>query len=51
MVELTKEAIILTDKERSLIEKLREVAFGKVTIFIENGVPQRIEEVRESIKL
>ena len=48
---MCKEVITLTEKEQSLIEKLRVIAFGKVVIIMENKAPVRIEEIRESIKL
>ena len=41
----------LSESEEKLLEKLREISFGRVIIFIENKIPVRIEEIRESIKL
>ena len=41
----------ISEKEKKLIELLRKVSYGKVVIFLENGQPIRIEEVRESVKL
>ncbi len=46
-----KAVIILNEQEMSLIKKLREISYGRVTIYIENSIPVRIEEIRESIKL
>ncbi len=43
--------IILSDKEHKLIELLRRVTFGRIVIFMENGKPVRIEEIKESFKL
>mgnify|MGYP001559650816 FL=1 len=49
---LTKSGIIvLNEKESSLIKRLREIPFGKVTIFMKNGVPQRVEQITESFEL
>ncbi len=41
----------LYDKEIKLIEYCRDVKYGQVVIFLENGQPVRIEEVKKSIKL
>ena len=42
---------IITDKENKLLEELRKVTYGRVVVFMENGQPVRIEEVRKSVKL
>jgi hypothetical protein len=41
----------LTEKERKLIEELRKIMFGQVTIFQKNGQPVRIEQIKESKEL
>ena len=41
----------LTEKERKLIELLRQIAYGQVVIFLENKQPVRIEMIKESVKL
>ena len=43
--------ILLTEKERRLIEVLREIGYGQITIFLEKGEPVRIEKIKESVKL
>ena len=43
--------LILRDTERNLIKQIRQISFGRVVIFIENKIPVRIEEIRESIRL
>ncbi len=43
--------IRLTEKETKLIEYCREIKYGQVVIFMENGQPIRIEKIKESIKL
>lgn len=49
---LTKEVIMLLNKkEINLITLLRGMTFGKVTVFIENSLPVRVEEIKESVKL
>jgi len=45
---MTKE---LSEKEIRLIELLRKVPFGNVTILMQNGQPYRIEKMTESIIL
>ena len=41
----------LTEKERKLIEYLRKIPFGEVTIIMHEGRPERIEKVKEKVKL
>lgn len=41
----------LTPQESMLISHIRELDCGSVTIFIQNGVPVRIEQITESIQL
>ena len=41
----------LSDKEKSLIEELRKVPFGEVLVIMHNGQPDRIEKVKEKVKL
>lgn len=41
----------LKDKEKTLIEKLRTIPYGQVTVFIQNNQPVRIEQIKESIVL
>jgi len=43
--------IELSGKELKLIETLRQVAYGRVVIFMENGQPVRTEEIIKSKKL
>lgn len=43
--------LTVNEKERNLIIELREIAYGKVMIFMQDGQPIRIEEIRESKKL
>ena len=38
-------------KEEELLKRLREIRFGQVTVFIQEGQPVRIEKTTESIKL
>jgi len=48
---LDKCGIMLSEKERRLIELLRRVEFGKVEVHIENGQPVRVIKVSENILL
>jgi len=41
----------LTEKEKKLIAFLRQIGYGRVVIFLENGQPMRIEEGIKSTKL
>lgn len=50
---LTKlpQAFIVSVKEQRLIEELRKVPYGKVEVTMLEGQPDRIEKIKESIKL
>jgi hypothetical protein len=41
---------MLTLKEQSLIDTLREIPHGKVVIYLEDGEPARMEEALKSRK-
>jgi len=43
--------VIIRERENTLLEELRKIGYGRVTIFIENGQPVRIEEALKSVKL
>lgn len=42
---------IISIKEQNLLEKLHKIGFGRVTLYIEDGQPIRIEEGIKSTKL
>ena len=42
---------LLTEKEKKLIELLREIRYGEIHLYMADGQPVRIEEVKKSIKL
>ena len=48
---IDKCGIMLSEKERRLIELLRGVKFGKVEVHIEDGQPVRVIKVSENILL
>ncbi len=41
----------LTEKERKLIEYLRKIPFGEVLVIMHQGEPDRIEKIKEKVKL
>ncbi len=41
---------MLSQKEQNLIDALREIPFGRVVIYLENGEPARMEEALKSRK-
>ncbi len=41
----------LTEKEEKLICMIREMQFGEIQLYIADGQPVRLEEVRKSVKL
>lgn len=40
-----------TAKEESLIKLIHEMGFGELRIYVSDGQPVRVEELRKSIKL
>ena len=41
----------ITPKERKLLELIREIGFGELNVFIADGQPVRVEEIKKSVKL
>jgi len=41
----------ITDKERKLIELIRNTEFGEINIIVQNNEPIRVQELKRSIKL
>ncbi|MBU5312475.1 DUF2292 domain-containing protein [Tissierella carlieri] len=41
----------LTEREKNLIELIRNTEFGEIKIIIQNSEPIRVEELKRSIKL
>lgn len=39
------------EKERKLIEYIRELQFGEVTIKVQDGLPVMVERAKERVKL
>ena len=46
---LTEETI--SEKEKRLLEIIRQIGYGDVRVIIQEGTPVRIEEMKKSIKL
>ncbi|CEN78186.1 DUF2292 domain-containing protein [Paraclostridium sordellii] len=42
---------LISEKEKKLLEIIRDINFGEVKIIIQDGLPIRIEELKKSIKL
>lgn len=40
-----------TEKEDKLLQLIREIKFGELHIYIADGQPVRVEEIKKSIKL
>ena len=51
MAQEIKRPMPVTEKEQKLIELLREIRFGDLHLYVADGQPVRVEEVRKSIKL
>ena len=43
--------IIKNEAEKKLLEYLRAIPYGQVTIFMQDSIPVRIERIKESIML
>lgn len=41
----------LNEQEKHLIQMIREMKFGELHIFVSEGKPIRVEEIKKSIKL
>ena len=48
---LRSDTLELTDKERKLIEYLRNIPFGEATVIMHEGQPVRVEKALEKTKL
>ena len=40
-----------TEREEKLLQLIRELKFGEIHIYVADGQPVRIEEIKKSIKL
>jgi hypothetical protein len=45
------EYYVLREKEKKLIEFIRELEFGEVTIKVQDGLPVMVERAKEKVKL
>ena len=41
----------ISEKEEKLISLIRELKFGQMIIYVTDGQPTRIEEIRKSVKI
>ena len=41
----------ITEKEKKILETIRNLDYGEVRVVVTGGVPTRIEEIKKSIKL
>jgi hypothetical protein len=42
---------ILNEQEKHLLQMIRELKYGELHIFVSEGKPVRVEEIKKSIKL
>ena len=47
----TDDNMALSDQEKRLIEIIHDIKYGELHIFVVEGKPIRIEEIKKSIKL
>lgn len=50
-METDKKEKELSAQEKCLLKIIREMGYGTLTVFIQNGVPVRVEQIKESIQL
>lgn len=43
--------LVLTEREEKLLLMIRKLGFGEINIYVADGQPVRIEELKKSIKL
>ena len=47
----TRENATLTEQEKKVIDILREIKYGEIKVIMQDGVPVRVDEIRNSIKI
>ena len=40
-----------SEREEKLLQMIREIKFGEIHIYVADGQPVRVEEIKKSIKL
>lgn len=50
-MDLNKEKNPLSEKEKKLVQMIRNLNFGELRVIVTDGVPTRVEEIKRSIKL
>ena len=50
-VTLENCGILLKEREINLINELRKIPYGQATVYMQDGVPVRIERIKVSILL
>ncbi len=48
---ITDNKVVLNEQEQRLIQMIRETRYGDLRIFVSEGKPIRVEEIKKSIKL
>lgn len=48
---MEKTALLVTEKEKKLIEELRKIRYGEVVVIQVEGQPAEINKIREKIRL
>ena len=48
---MEEELLTLTEEEETLLTLLRELDNGELSVTVENGVPVRVTELRQSVLL
>ncbi|SHH98929.1 Uncharacterized small protein [Sporobacter termitidis DSM 10068] len=51
MPEKRQDTAVLNEQEKHLLQMIRDIKFGELHIFVTEGKPVRVEEIKKSIKL
>lgn len=43
--------IQVTPREKEILDYVRDLEYGEVTVFVQNGKPIRLEEIKKSVQL
>ena len=51
MEQIKKTPVPITDQEYQVIELIRGLGYGELSILVKEGKPYRVEEIRKSIQI
>ena len=48
---MNEEIFVLTEEESRMLDLLRKMGYGELSVLVENGVPVSVTEMRQSVLL